>query len=851
MDTSRSRPGGDAFRRWTAVLAVAWALACVALSAASFLSLPTGPSHRFIATVVTGQYVVLGPDGTARRAGMQRGDLLLEVNGVRLSERPLSRAPVHVDEPNHYLLQRPWGVVYEAELTHRELGFGGLLQTPSTYAFLLLLGAVGAYLAVGVGVYRARPGLRSSWALLLLSTFVAAYLSGLLHPGRRVPGTELVLGFNAALMLVPGLHLVTMYPVELEAVRRRRRLLVLPYLVALGFFAVHAGAYFSGRGYARALGLLLHWNIALVTATGLYMVLARRHMPTHDLRDRLDIALLGYAVAAVPLALVLLLQDLLRTSLPSLFVFAWFVCFPLAIGIGILRQQVFGIRDVAKSSFVYGLLTVAITGSYALAVAILGTLSGTALLANPWFSFPVIFGLVLIFSPLRERLHDVADRLFERDRTYYQATVRRTSEALVSLLSVDDILERVLWTVSGPLGAECGAVLLLDEERQHYRIAAARGSSIPEGWRIATEHPLVKLVWAYREGLAQGELRERVLPEAYEESVRVFSELGVHLLVPLAFGVDLRGLVAVGRRRTGEELRPEDREVLRTLVNQASVAIENALAYEEIARLNRTLEARIEERTRELRDTQAALAEREKMASLGQLVAGVAHEINTPIAFVHSNLQLVGEQIARVLSALDQGDEGGAAAARENLDRLVERSQEGTRRIREIVQALRTFSRVDQAGMADADLVQGLDTTLELMTSRLHDVDVVRQVAPIPLVRCHAGQINQVLMNLLLNACDAGASRIVIHGAEEDGLVRIDLEDDGGGIPAEHLSRIFEPFFTTKEVGKGTGLGLAISHGIVERHGGRIRVLRSDETGTLFRVELPVRGPEEGSEAPS
>jgi signal transduction histidine kinase len=673
---------------------------------------------------------------------------------------------------------------------------------------------------------------------------VAAFLSGVLYPGWRVPGTELALGLNGALLLVPGLHLVTMYPVELEAIRRRRKLMILPYAAGFALFAVYATAYLAGRFYEYALHLLLYWNLIVSMAIGLYMVRARTHMPTRDLRDRLDIALLGFAVSVFPAGIVFLLHDVLQAMLPMLLAMGWFVMFPLVIAVGILRQQVVGIRDVAKSSFVYGFLTVMITASYALIVALTGTLYGSVL-ESPWVSFAVIFGLVLLFNPLRDRLQALADRLFERDRAHYQHTFRTISEALVTLLSVDDILERVLWAVTGPMGASCGMVLLLDEDRAAYRVASSRGASPPGGWQLPMDHALVKLVWSQRVGLTEEDLPEKVLPEALEPCRLVFQQLGVELIVPLAFGVDLRGLLGVGKKRTDDPLLEEDRETVRTLGNQAAVAIENALAYEEIERLNRTLERRIEERTRELREAQAALALREKMASIGQLVAGVAHEINNPIAFVHSNLQLVGEQTDRLLRAVERGENDTAADARQTQQKLLDRAREGTRRVRDIVQALRSFSRADQEGLDEADLVEGIDTTLELMSPRIRDLEVIRENGWLPPVLCHAGQINQVLMNLLLNACDAGATRIVVRTGADNGWAWIEVEDNGSGIRAEHRSRVFEPFFTTRGVGEGTGLGLAISHGIVQRHGGRILLGQSGETGTKFRIELPIEGPDE------
>jgi signal transduction histidine kinase len=285
----------------------------------------------------------------------------------------------------------------------------------------------------------------------------------------------------------------------------------------------------------------------------------------------------------------------------------------------------------------------------------------------------------------------------------------------------------------------------------------------------------------------------------------------------------------------------DDRLLLRTLANQSSIAIENAKAFDEIAKLNETLEARVEERTSELRDTQAQLTQAEKMKSLGQLVAGVAHELNNPIGFVHANLQLLDEYITKLVEG--QGTEADRQRLQEAIRKLLERSREGTQRVKKIVQDLRTFSRMDQAELQDADLHEEMERTLRLMEPRFkNNIQVERDFGNLPRVRCYVGQLNQVFLNLLMNACDAiekdGTVRLKTRPV--DGGVRLEFHDDGPGIDEEVKSRIFDPFFSTKPVGVGTGLGLSLSHGIIERHGGRISVESTPGQGTTFAIELPL-----------
>jgi signal transduction histidine kinase len=347
-----------------------------------------------------------------------------------------------------------------------------------------------------------------------------------------------------------------------------------------------------------------------------------------------------------------------------------------------------------------------------------------------------------------------------------------------------------------------------------------------------------------REEVSRGDVEDEPDPHMRAACLEVFDRLDVALLVPVLFGVDLLGVIAVGRKASGERFGPDDRQLLLTLANQSSIAIENARAFDEIAKLNETLEARVEERTRELRDTQALLVQSEKMRTLGQLVAGVAHELNNPIGFVHANLKLLDEYVAKLVALQEAGEDG--ARVKDAIAKLLSRSREGTQRVKQIVADLRTFSRMDQAELQEADLNEEIERTITLMEPRAKcGIELERDFGELPRVRCHAGQLNQVFMNLLINACDAlgDKGRIrVTTSAPDAQRVRLEFADDGPGIPPEMRDRVFEPFFTTKPVGQGTGLGLSLSHGIIERHGGRIWVESEPGAGTRFVIELPVGG---------
>jgi signal transduction histidine kinase len=269
-----------------------------------------------------------------------------------------------------------------------------------------------------------------------------------------------------------------------------------------------------------------------------------------------------------------------------------------------------------------------------------------------------------------------------------------------------------------------------------------------------------------------------------------------------------------------------------------------------------------------LAGTQEQLLQSEKMASIGQLAAGVAHEINNPIGYVHSNLGTLQEYAGSLLAliegyagALQDEDRDGARERirqmRERLDvdfitgdlpQLLEESREGIERVTKIVQDLKDFSRVGgDEPMKPSDIEKGLESTLNIVWNDLkYKVRVEKHYSPLPPVECHASEINQVFMNLLINAGQAIAERgtIVLATGTDDGHVWISISDSGCGIPEASLQRIFDPFFTTKPIGRGTGLGLAICYSIVAKHHGRIEVSSRVGAGTTFRVVLPVNQPE-------
>ncbi|HEC18517.1 MAG TPA: response regulator [Gammaproteobacteria bacterium] len=346
------------------------------------------------------------------------------------------------------------------------------------------------------------------------------------------------------------------------------------------------------------------------------------------------------------------------------------------------------------------------------------------------------------------------------------------------------------------------------------------------------------------------------------------------LLMPLRLDGQLHGALLLADKPGDEAFTVQDESLLQLFVIQVAGVLERKELLGALHRSNADLHTEQKEQRaliKRLQEAHEQLLQSEKMASLGQLAAGVAHEINNPVGFVNSNigtLQKYVQQLLAVLEAYEQAEsllDGPALqnirSARQQADidflkedvlALVQESHQGLTRVKQIVQDLKDFSHVDEGEWQQVDLHQGLDSTLNIVNNELkYKAEIVREYGELPFTECIGSQLNQVFMNLLVNAAHAMEERgvITLRTGTEDNWVWVEISDTGKGIEPEHLKRIFDPFFTTKPVGSGTGLGLSLSYGIVEKHGGRIEVDSVLGQGTTFRVCLPVRQTETPMEA--
>ena len=348
-------------------------------------------------------------------------------------------------------------------------------------------------------------------------------------------------------------------------------------------------------------------------------------------------------------------------------------------------------------------------------------------------------------------------------------------------------------------------------------------------------------------------------------------QVQANLIVPINIDKQLWGLLVAHQCDAPRNWQDTEIEVLQQLGDQAAIAIGQAQLYEQ----SRAQAVELKQTLDELKDTQTQLIQTEKMSSLGQLVAGVAHEINNPVNFIFGNLCHTSKYTTDLLEMLtlyqshypqpnleidSKAEEIDLKFIAQDLIKIISSMQLGAERIRSIVLSLRNFSRLDQSEMKPVNLHEGIDNTLLILQHRLKangefsGIEIIKNYGDLPLVECYAGQMNQVFMNILSNAIDALTGTIHNHLSDtsiiqistkvlqDKSHVVISITDNGLGMNEEVKKRIFDPFFTTKPVGKGTGLGLAISYQIVvDKHRGIMKCISEPGKGTEFWIEIPLQ----------
>ncbi|WP_414754613.1 sensor histidine kinase [Anabaena sp. CCY 9910] len=457
------------------------------------------------------------------------------------------------------------------------------------------------------------------------------------------------------------------------------------------------------------------------------------------------------------------------------------------------------------------------------------------------------------------------------------------STQLTRSLDTRQIAQLVLKELSQLMESSAGIILLLSPDKTAFETIAEFGQLFQQNQPQPGQGIIGSIVQSGRAELINNLPADR----------RIYEQKNVNALicVPLRAKDRILGAIAIGTTKT-EAYKAEHLKLVSIFASQTAIAIEKALLYEQSTQATAQAKAQTEKLQQALHELQLAqtkLIQSEKMSSLGQLMAGVAHEINNPVNFICGNLRYVAEYANDLLYLLHEYQKFLPVAPsemeldldnidlefiRDDLPKLLDSMKVGTDRIVEIVKSLKNFSRHDEAEMKTVNIQDGIDGTLMILRHRLKagpnysEIEVVKDYAQLPLIECYPGQLNQVFMNILANAIDAlEESRVnsqestvnnpklltmdyglltkpqitIRTEALDDQWVVIHIADNGSGIKEDIMGRIYDPFFTTKEVGKGTGLGMAISHQIiVERHHGILKCRSQPGQGTEFWIQIPV-----------
>jgi signal transduction histidine kinase len=498
----------------------------------------------------------------------------------------------------------------------------------------------------------------------------------------------------------------------------------------------------------------------------------------------------------------------------------------LIIAYAILRYQLLDITLVIRKGLMYSSLTALLAGVYLLTVFIFASVVRSYVYGSLIPAIIIAATVAVAFQPMRDRAQVLIDRLFFREKYDAQLMLRELSELATSILDINRLTSFLLDRLTSTMHIERAYIMLREKEDAQFHLVAQEGQAgLGDAVIFRKDHPVPRWMASHKRSLTRHDVDVHPQFKALWAQERDdLDRIEAELFVPLLVRDELVGLLILGPKFSETSYSQDEQLTLTTLANQTAVAIQNAWLYSDL-----------EQSLKELKQMQAQLIQTEKLSAIGEMIAGVAHEINNPLTAVIGYSQLLQIQAM-----------GLDSQVREDVGQIL---QAGLR-MKRIVANLLDFSRQHSPQKEYVDINRIISNSLGL---RVHDlmasrIRVQTNLTPgLPRTMADRHQLQQVFVNIINNAQQAMAEKggpgvlnvSTEHGRDDTLLVR--FQDTGPGIPQKIMGRIFDPFFTTKEVGKGTGLGLSVSYGILQEHEGRIWAESENGQGATFFVQLPVR----------
>lgn len=763
----------------------------------------------------------------ADRAGVQKGWRLVRVDGEMLDALSLREFPETL--PTREKLEQ-WGerqawlrshtepgsdvaLVFVADGVRHEVTLTAvtvpawLVLKPS----LIYLIAGTVFLLLGMIVVKRRPGSEAGQLLLVFCALFQAFL--FTQPLTEAPRTlaqswatsEFFFDLSDVLQLLSATAIVT-FCGTFAGVWKKGWWMAAAYGLAAVIWAVYR---------SRVLGAapLVAVPAYYLVAVGMLVWGYRNTGRAPDRRKQMKWLLWGGGVPVATLLLVWSMDFLLYTPVSrsdtSQIMGISTLAFPVATVLAILRHRLFDIDLIVRRSLIAAVALPLLGIGYSWIAKSVG---GALVPDHPPLLLMVAIMFLVLFLPGQVRVEESLDRILGRNRYAARRKLQDTAAELADIDDVEPAAERVVETLVETMELRSGAVCLADvDEERLAPFVAGQWERTPE-----------PLPFQFLEKLPR-ECRAVFVDAHFGPETP--SELGAPLpvvLVPLAAGPRVLGFVSVGQRHTGSSWDRGDLEALELVARSFALAVDRT--YHHVL-------------LRKVRDMQAQIVHQGRLAALGTLAAGVAHELNTPLGYVRSNAQVLRHLVKPGL------DEDRA----EDVAELVGDIEEGANQMAQVVSNLRTFTQVDSQGAQLVSLNDSVRRSLEMLKgSQPAGVEMETSLSQIPEVEGYPAQLNQMVVNLVTNAWDAcdGKGEIEVLTATEGDRVVFSVIDSGPGISEDVADRLFDPFFSTKTVGKNMGLGLSITRSIVEAHGGEITVAnRSDGAeGAEARVSLPLGG---------